>query len=115
MERETAKLINVLRRIARGAGYVAWVKSDPDTARFCVAQYNRVLTRLNEIEPGTRNLFAALTEDASPEVVRIAARDLAAYFADEAPEPRGWNFAWGCAPHRVRARARCIPISAQCD
>src|SRR4030095_10371029 len=46
MGRETVKLLNVLRRIARAAGYAAWVKADPGATQFCVAQYNRVLTRL---------------------------------------------------------------------
>jgi len=36
MENEQAKLINVLRRIARAAGYAAWVKAQPDAAKFCV-------------------------------------------------------------------------------
>ena len=30
MEKETVKLLNVLRRIARAAGYAAWTKSGPD-------------------------------------------------------------------------------------
>jgi len=47
MEKETVKLINVLRRIARSARYAASVKSDPETARFCVTQYNKVLARLS--------------------------------------------------------------------
>ena len=46
MEKETVKLLNVLRRIARAAGYAAWTKSGPDATQFCVAQYNRVLARL---------------------------------------------------------------------
>ena len=42
MEQETVKLLNVLRRIARAAGYAAWTKAGPDATQFCVAQYNRV-------------------------------------------------------------------------
>ena len=95
MNNETIKLINVLRRIARAAGYAGWVRSDADAARFCAAQYNRVLARLNELEPSTRALFAPLSEESSPDVTRMAARDLAAYFEDDAPEPREWRFAWG--------------------
>ena len=106
MEKETIKLINVLRRIARAAGYAAWVKSDPDAARFCAAQYNKVLSRLLELEPDLRTIFAPLARDASPEVTRIAARELAAYFEDEAPEPHAWKFAWGCGSGSMRGRAR---------
>jgi hypothetical protein len=115
MEKETVKLLNVLRRIARAAGYVAWVKSDPEGARFCVSQYNKILARLTELEPALKPLFTPLAEDASPEVTRIAARELLAYFEADAPE-----FAWayqrrffGCHPRRSRVRS--IPISATCD
>ncbi len=68
MEKETIKLINVVRRIARAAGYAAWIKTDPEAARFCVTQYNRVLSRLGELETGVKTLFTPLPENASPEV-----------------------------------------------
>ena len=116
MERETVKLLNVLRRIARAAGYAAWVKADPGATQFCVAQYNRVLTRLTELEPALKPLFTPLPESASPEVVRIAARELLAYFEADAPE-FGWAFErpffFGCHPRR--ARVRCGPVSVTCD
>jgi hypothetical protein len=113
MERETVKLINVLRRIARSASYAAWVKSDPQTARFCVGQFNRVLARLTELEPDIKTLFVPLADDASPEVTRIAARELAAYFGAEVPEPRAWALAWGRGT--MRSRTRCFPISVRCE
>jgi hypothetical protein len=118
MEQETRKLLNVLRRIARAAGYIAWVKSDPDAARFCVAQYNRVLTRLTELEPAAKPLFTPLAEDASPDVIRIAARELLAYFEPDAPEDFGWSFrgpfAFRCGPRR-RSRVECFPVSVSCE
>src|SRR5262245_2503676 len=87
--REIAKLVNVLYRIARGANYVAMTGgADPQAARFCVAQYNGVLGRLVEIEPAAGQAFASLAPDASPEVSRIAARELAAYFEDESQKER---------------------------
>jgi hypothetical protein len=113
MEKETVKLINVLRRIARSARYAASVKSDPETARFCVTQYNKVLARLSELEPGVKSLFTPLAESASPEVTRIAARELSAYFEDEAPEEPAFKFAWGCGPRRYRARE--FPFSVRCE
>jgi hypothetical protein len=113
MERESVKLINVLRRIARAAGYAAWVKSDPAATRFCVAQYNRVLARLAELEPVVNTLFTPLPDDASPEVTRMAARELAGYFEDEAPGPHVWK--WGCGPSAIHARARCFPVSVSCE
>ena len=117
MEKETEKLLNVLRRIARAAGYTAWVKSDPESARFCVNQYNKVLARLTELEPSLKPLFTTLAEDASPEVTRIAAREVLAYFEADASEDApafawayGRRFAFGCRPHR--SRSRCGPITA---
>ena len=110
MDREKIKLISVLRRIARAAGYAAWVKREPDAARFCVTQYNKVLARLSELEPNLRTLFTPLAEETSPEVVRLAAREVAAYFEDEAPEAPVFKFAFGCRPGRWRARGRCVPV-----
>jgi len=117
MEQETVKLLNVLRRIARAAGYAAWTKSGTDATQFCAAQYNRVLVRLTEIEPAIKPLFTPLTESASAEVIRIAARELLAYFEADEPEfvrgfGRGFYFR-GCGPRR--ARVRCVPISVGCE
>ena len=116
MEKETTKLLNVVRRIARAAGYTAWVKATPEAASFCVTQYNKILARLTELEPALQSLFVPLPADTSPEVIRIAARELLAYF--EADEP---DFAWafgarfgrGCRPHR--SRVRCGPINVTCS
>ncbi len=116
MEKETVKLLNVLRRIARAAGYAAWVKSTPEPIQFCIGQYNRVLARLTELEPALKPLFTPLSDSASPEVIRIAARELLAYFEADAPE-FGWAFErpffYGCRPRRTRVR--CVPVSATCD
>jgi hypothetical protein len=117
MEQETVKLLSVLRRIARAAGYAAWTKSGTDATQFCAAQYNRVLARLAEIEPAITPLFPPLTESASAEVIRIAARELLAYFEADEPEfvrgfGRGFYFR-GCGPRR--ARVRCAPISVACE
>jgi hypothetical protein len=115
MQNETVKLVNVLRRIARAAGYAAWVKSDQEAIRFCAAQYNRVLARLGELEPNISALFSPLPEDASPEVTRIAARELSAYFEDEVPEQHRWEFGSGCGPRSLRTRARCFTVPVHCE
>ena len=117
MEKETVKLLNVLRRIARAAGYAAWTKPGPDATQFCVAQYNRVLARLTELEPGVKPLFTPLNETASAEVIRIAARELLAYFEADEPEFMpgfGRGFYFGCGPRRGRGRVKCVPVSV-CD
>ena len=105
MEKETVKLLNVLRRIARAAGYAAWTKAGPDATQFCVAQYNRVLARLTELEPAVKPLFTPLNDSASAEVIRIAARELLAYFEADEPEFAhgfGRGFYFGCGPRRAR-------------
>ena len=117
MEQEVVKLLNVLRRVARAARYAEWTRSTPDATQFCVSQYNRILTRLGELEPAIKPLFTPLSESASPEVTRIAARELLAYFEADEPEfirgfGRGFYFG-GCRPRR--ARTRCVPISVGCD
>ena len=117
MEKETVKLLNVLRRIARAAGYAAWTKPGPEATQFCVAQYNRVLARLTELEPGVKPLFTPLDETASAEVIRIAARELLAYFEADEPEFMpgfGRGFYFGCGPRRGRVRVKCVPVSV-CD
>jgi hypothetical protein len=114
MEQETMKLLNVLRRIARAAGYAAWTKPGPEATQFCVAQYNRVLARLSELEPSVKPLFTPLSETASPEVIRIAARDLLAYFeVDEPDVMHGFGRAFFFGTPR-KPRIRCVPIKVRC-
>src|SRR5437764_15081067 len=105
MEKEIVKLVNVLRRIGHAAGYAAWAKSDAEAARFCIAQYNKVLMRISELEPAIKTLFTHLPEDASPHVTRIAARELAAYFEDEASVTDALQFAFSCRQIRFSARS----------
>ena len=115
MDKEIVKLMNVLRRIARSADYAAWTRPAADANRFCVSQYNRVLARIRELEPAVAPLFTPLPEDASFEVTRIAARELIAYFEDDAPELPQFQFSFGCRPRRFRHRSRCVPIAVRCD
>jgi len=115
MEQETVKLLNVLRRIARAAGYAGWTKAGPDATQFCVGQYNRVLARLSELEPAIKPLFTSLTESTSPEVTRMAARELLAYFEADEPEfpfARGFYFR-GRRPRKWRGR--CVPLTVGCE
>jgi hypothetical protein len=103
-DREIAKLTNVLRRIARAASHRA-LSRDAEASRFCVAQYNKVLARLSELEPAVRSLFTALPEVASADVIRIAAYELSAYFEDEAPRAAaiGIGIRHGCGGRRAWA------------
>jgi hypothetical protein len=103
-DRETGKLMNVLRRIARAATHAAWTRN-AEAARFCVTQYNKVLARVSELEPAVAALFTTLPETASPDVTRIAAHELAAYFDDEPSleEPRVRVRFRGCGGRRAWA------------
>src|SRR5262249_58265237 len=82
-DREVTKLVNVLHRITRAASYAAWSDPSGDGVRFCAQQYNKVLARLRDIEPSVATLFVPLSETAPPQVTRLAANELAAYFDDE--------------------------------
>ena len=113
-DKEIAKLVNVLYRIARGANYVAMTGGgDAQAARFCVAQYNGVLGRLTEIEPAAGQAFAALAPDTSPEISRMAARELASYFEDETQSARGHRRARRCGSARVWVGY--YPASGRCS
>lgn len=101
-EREIKGLVNVLRRIAGDERHAAWMNAPQDTARFNAARYNRVLARLGELEPSAAQLFAQLPEDSSHEVIHMAARELSAYFEDEAPHHPKWRYRHGhCRTPRV--------------
>jgi hypothetical protein len=108
-DKEIVKLTNVAHRIVRAAGYAAWANAAPDAARFCASQYNKVLARLEVLEPAIRPLFAPLPESASPQVIRLAAGELAAYFEDEAgserdrARERGHSGGRHCGGRRARA------------
>ena len=82
-DQEIRKLTNVLHRVARAAWYAQWRQTEPDAARFCALQFNRIFSRLEELEPAVKPLFAPLPESASPQVIRMAAGELAAYFEDD--------------------------------
>jgi hypothetical protein len=100
-DREIAKLVNVLQRIARAARHAAWSR-DPEAARFCVIQYNKVRARMIELEPAIAQLFGVLSDGASADVARIAAQELAAYFEDEAASHVGAGTrAYRCGERRT--------------
>jgi hypothetical protein len=105
MDKEMVKLLNVLRRIGRAAIYAAWVKPQPDVAHFCNQQYNKVLARLSKLKPAIKPLFNTLPTDASPQVTRMAARQLLAYFEGDQPERCALEIAAG----QRRFTTNCLP------
>jgi hypothetical protein len=98
-EREIARLVNVLRQTARMAMQSEWTGSAQDAAGYCAEQYNRVLGRLKELEPGIINVFEPLPPGSSLMVAAMACRQLGAYFEDEAGRGRHH---WGRRGHAFR-------------
>lgn len=90
-EQELVKLINVLRRTGRMALQSEWTGGKEDAAAFCTDQYNRVLARLKELDPGVSVVFEPLPAGSSLTVVAMAARQLAAYYEDELGPTRGFR------------------------
>src|SRR5829696_4944334 len=88
-DKELAKLVNVLRRTARMALQSEWTGGKDDAAAYCTDQYNRVLARLKELDPGVSAVFEPLPAGSSLTVVAMASRQLAAYHEDEVGSPRG--------------------------
>ncbi len=98
-DKELRKLINVLRRTSRMALQSEWTGGKEDAAAFCTEQYNRVLTRLKEMDAGVSVVFEPLPAGSSLTVVAMASRQLAAYYEDELgpgrePGGRGYGFAF---------------------
>ena len=97
-DKELVKLINVLRRTWRMALQSEWTGGKEDAAAFCTEQYNRVLARLKEIDPGVGVVFEPLPAGSSLTVVAMASRQLAAYYEDELgptkESGRGYGFAF---------------------
>jgi len=96
-EKEIAKLVNVLRRTSRMALQSEWTGGAQDVATFCIDQYNRVLTRLKEIDAGVGAVFDALPAGSSLTVAAMACRQLAAYYEDEVGREASadWKGVWG--------------------
>jgi hypothetical protein len=90
-EKELGKLVSVLRRTARVATHAEWTGTGEDTAAYCVERYNRVLSRLKELDEGVGAIFDPLPADSSLNVVALACRQLAAYYEDETGRPHGWG------------------------
>ena len=96
-EKELLKLINVLRRTSRMALQLEWTGGKEDSATFCTEQYNRVLTRLKEMDPGVGVVFEPLPAGSSLTVVAMASRQLAAYYEDELGPSKGFGRGYGFA------------------
>jgi hypothetical protein len=52
-------------------------------ARFAVAQYNKILGRLGELDPNIKVVFEPLVEGSSLTTVAMACRQVVSYYEDE--------------------------------
>jgi hypothetical protein len=118
-DKEIAKLVRILPGIARADRLAAWREPQPDVVGFSIAQFNKVLTRLLELEPDAAHLFSSLPEHATLEMARMAAHDLSAYFTDESEDEHrhhgrrhgrheGFRFR-GCG-----LRVTAVPMGGRC-
>lgn len=96
-EKELFKLLNVLRRTYRMALQSEWTGGKEDAAAFAADQYNRVLARLKEMDPGLGVIFEPLPPGSSLTVVAMASRQLAAYYEDELGPAKGFGRTYGFA------------------
>ena len=96
-DKELVKLINVLRRTSRMALQSEWTGGKEDAAAYCTDQYNRVLARLKELDPGVSVVFEPLPAGSSLTVVAMASRQLAAYYEDELGPTKGFGRGYGFA------------------
>jgi hypothetical protein len=96
-DKELVKLINVLRRTSRMALQSEWTGGKEDAAVYCTEQYNRVLSRLKELDAGVGAVFQPLPAGSSLTVVAMASRQLAAYFEDELGPSKGFGQGYGFA------------------
>ena len=103
-EQELRKMINVLRQTARMALQSEWTGSVKDAATICVERYNRILTRLTELEPTVASIFEPLAAESSLAAAAMACRQLAAYFEEDVGWSPGWAkaYAIGCDPERFK-------------
>src|SRR4029453_15392031 len=96
-DKELVKLINVLRRTSRMALQSEGTGGKEDAAVYCTEQYNRVLSRLKELDAGVGAVFQPLPSGSSLTVVAMASRQLAAYFEDELGPSKGVGHGYGFA------------------
>jgi hypothetical protein len=90
-QKELFKLINVLRRTWRMAMQFELTGGKEDAAAHCTEQYNRVLARLKEMDPGIGTIFEPLPAGSSLTVVAMASRQLGAYYEDELGFAKGFG------------------------
>lgn len=109
-EQEIRKLINVLHRMTRTAARVQWMGAGENEARFAVSQFNKILSRLIEIDPNIKGVFDPIPDDSTLTIVAMAARQVVSYYEDEVKgehKHKEWGspFAFG-----VRMGRDCDPV-----
>lgn len=113
-DQEISRLTRILRGIARADRFRLRREPSQDAIRFNVDQFNKVLSRLIELEPGTAPLFAPLPEHATLEMARMAAHDLASYFADDTNEEKKRPHIYRFKVCGARVTVGTVPSGGSC-
>ena len=95
-EKTLKKLIHLLKQIMHDAGYAIISNESEDSRLFCIEQYNRIYTRLMEIDRALASCFAPLAPDSSPGIVRMASRDMACMLIEHVGKDRYQGFTPEC-------------------
>jgi hypothetical protein len=102
--REAARLSNVISMSAKMAMGLSRWGADKEAVEYCVAQYNRILARLKELDPQFAPFFQAIPADSSANVAAMACRLLAGYYEHSSRAYSRHRERW--ARHQRRALRR---------
>ncbi len=83
MKRTWIKLDLLLQQLIYDAGFAMVYTPAPDVVAHCRRQYRRVVERLVALDPSAGKYCPTLDEAASAGCVRMAARTVRAYLAEE--------------------------------
>lgn len=108
-EKEIKKLTQVLRQIAHAGKIAMWRGEDRELSKYSVAQFNKIVARLTELEPSLAALFTPLPEEASMKTIHLAARELVAYIEEDAPK-ESWERERHHQHRAWRRERRCCGI-----
>ena len=79
-QEEIKRLVVVLKKTGDMAREASMTDAHPSTADYLIKQHARIYQRLARLDPTVRDLFEALEEGASFQVIAMACHQLAAYF-----------------------------------
>ncbi len=91
MEKSIKKLVFLLQQVVNDAGFALLQNNGDETRHYCIEQYNKICSRLAELDSDLGAKFQPLSNRASVGMVRVAARDMASQLVDYLREQRRWS------------------------